>query len=119
MKIMKGTSRTVFLTGKYAIKFATIKYGWQLFLYGCYGNASERKYYKLHSKADYEGNLSGFVAPSLFCSWFGLIQVQIRCEPINRKMSKSEYKFFSPICSDNKTENFGILNGKLVCLDYV
>lgn len=115
----QGTSRTVFLVGKYALKFAAIKYGWQLFLYGCYGNASERKYYKLHSKSDYEGNLSKHVAPSLFCSWFGLIQVQLRCEPMIGIMTVMDYSFFEPICSDNKTENFGILNGKIVCLDYV
>jgi len=119
MLVKIGTSRIVFLINKYAIKIANFRNGQQLFIYGCYGNISERKYYKQHSKVDYNDNMVEYIAPSLFCSWFGLIQIQIRAEPLTRKMSNKEFNFFRNLTTDNKEENFGIINNKIVCIDYV
>lgn len=121
MKIdLKGITRLVFLVGKYAIKIPNFKYQHDHFLQGCVANWSERKYCKNFKNAKYEGNMYEWVAPSLFCSWFGLIQFQRRCEPYLKTLTKKEKEFYKPLCgTDNKKENFGLLKGKLVCLDYV
>lgn len=114
--IKKGATRTVFLIGKYAIKTPTLCYGHDHFLNGCYGNWLERKYFK--SWMTYKSNVK--VAPSLFCSWFGLIQIQIRCEPMIENLTYEQIDFFKPLCgSDFKKENFGWYKEELVCLDYV
>ncbi len=121
MKIdLKGTTRIVFLTKKYAIKIPNFKYCHQYFLQGCYANWSERNYYKIHSKANYENNMSEWVVPSYWCSWFGLIQIQAKCKPMLRDLTKKEKDFYHPLCgTDNKKENFGWYKERLVCLDYV
>lgn len=60
-----------------------------------------------------------WVAPSYFCSWFGLMQVQARCKPCSKDLNDKEKKFYYPLCgTDAKKENFGYYKGNLVCLDY-
>ena len=114
----KGITRNVFLIWKYVIKIPTIQNHIN-FLNGCYSNYSERNFYKKFLHAKYEGNMVKYVAPSLFCSWFGLIQIQMRCKPKNEDLTEEEKKFYEPLCgADNKKENFGYFNNRLVCLDY-
>jgi hypothetical protein len=115
----KGITRIVFLIGKYAIKIPNYQYQHDHFLQGCYANWSERKYCKGFKNADYKENMYEWVAPSYFCSWFGLVQIQARCEVNNNNLTDKQKKFYKSLCgTDFKKENFGYLNGKLVCLDY-
>ena len=115
----KGITRIVFLVSRFAIKIPNHRYGHRHFLQGCYANWSERKFCKDFKNADYPENMYQYVAPSYFCSWFGLFQIQARCEPYNEDLTEKEKEFFKPLCwGDNKKENFGILKGRLVCLDY-
>jgi len=83
------------------------------FLHGCYSNYSERFFCK-QWKGMPEYNL---IAPSLFCSWFGLVQVQVRVsQPINPNEDVSAFDFVTS--GDNKDLNFGYYKGRLVCCDY-
>jgi len=120
MKIdLKGITRIVFLVGKYAIKIPNFRYEHGHFLQGCYANWSERNFCKSFKNATYEENMYEWVAPSYFCSWFGLIQIQARCEPYLDDLTTIQKKFYKPLCgTDFKRTNFGLLKGKLVCLDY-
>lgn len=120
MKIdLKGVTRIVFLIGGYAIKVPNFRYEHQHFLNGCYANWNERDYYRRHFKADYKNNMAPYAAPSYFCSWFGLIQIQARCLPMKEHLTEEQINFFYPLCgTDIKKENFGWYKGKLVCLDY-
>jgi hypothetical protein len=60
-----------------------------------------------------------YVTPSYFCSWFGLIQIQARCEPRLENLTEEEIHFYKDLhCGDYKKENFGYYKNKLVCLDY-
>lgn len=114
-----GITRMVWLVGKYAIKIANPIYNHEHFLDGCRANWSERNYYKSFINADYAENMVAHVAPSLFCSWFGLLQIQRRCIPLEKELNEKQKEFFKPLCrQDNKKENFGWYNGKIVCLDY-
>lgn len=117
---LKGVTRIVLIFNTFVIKIPNFLYSHQHFLQGCYANWSERNYYKLHSKASYENNMVEYVAPSFYCSCFGLIQIQAKCEPMRENLSEEQKLFFQPLCSsDNKKENFGWYKNRLVCLDYV
>lgn len=116
MKIdFKGTTRIVILIGKYAIKIPNFLYQHNHFLYGCYANCSERRHnitFKGREELQY-------VAPSYFCSWFGLLQIQARCEPKLNDLTQEEIDFYENLHQgDFKKENFGYYKGILVCLDY-
>ena len=111
---MKGTNRMVFLIWKYAIKIPNIFNGHLLFLYGCYSNYSERKFCK---EFKYIPEMYSLVSPSLFCSWFGILQIQYRCDPISF-ISNKELKRLSPVNGETKYINYGIYKNKIVCLDY-
>lgn len=120
MKIRSGVTRNVLVLGKYVIKFPTFR-SHNLFLNGCYSNHSERNFCKLW--CNYEGdddypNLYLLVAPTKWCSWFGLIQIQERVDIIDRDLEQFEIDMFSPVCTDIKCVNFGIYKGRLVCVDY-
>lgn len=116
----KGVTRCVVLIGRYAFKFPRLFGEYHLhFLQGCYSNWSERQYYKLHGNVDYEGNMAKWCAPSFFCSWFGLVQIQARCVVNEVWLTGNQRRFYKPLCgTDSKPHNFGYYKGKLVCLDY-
>ena len=124
LKIKSGVTRIVITVfPKYVIKISHPFNGKVNFLYGCLGNAKERDFCKKW-KGMSELNQ---VAPSIFCSWFGLFQIQYKCSEyiienpdVNKvKENLNNLTFiFGNICEDIKIINFGVLNGKVVCLDY-
>lgn len=116
---LNGCTRIVFLVGRYAIKIPNFLYCHQHFLQGCYANWSERVLCKTF-KNRVDPNFINLVAPSYFCSWFGLFQIQARCEPKIEDLTQDEIELYEPLCGgDYKKENFGWHKGRLVCLDYV
>ena len=117
MKIdRKGCTRIVILTKNYAIKIPNFLVCHLHFLQGCYSNWSERHYCKIMKNMP---EFLDLVAPSLFCSWFGLIQIQRRCTPKLEHLTDEEIEKYKDLHNgDFKKENFGYYNNKLVCLDY-
>lgn len=116
----EGCTRIVFLVGKYVIKIPNFKVCHQHFLQGCFANWSERRLYK-NFKGAYgcEPDIIELIAPSYFCSIFGLVQIQARCVVLDRPLTEQELVTFNSICSgDIKQQNFGYYKNKLVCLDY-
>ena len=113
--INKGVTRLVILIGNYAIKIPNFTCQHSHFLQGCYANWSERQYTKMFR------NLPEIkkVAPTYFCSWFGLVSVQARVIELNRHLTNEEREYFKHQTDDIKSANFGFLNGNLVCIDYV
>jgi hypothetical protein len=122
MRIRRGITRTVLLTRRYAIKVPSFRghceggfrgrlYG---FACGILANASERQWHT------YEG-WDGGVAPVLR-SWLGgLVQVYPRCEPLpvnERDEYDGELPTLDPDPGDDKPDNYGFLNGRIVRLDY-
>lgn len=110
MRIRHGITRTVFLVGRYAIKVPTLRYGLDAWAWGIVSNNSEQEWCKYR---DWKGR----VAPVLH-SWFGgLIQVYPRCEPfVLKTMKYPEFPGFAP--GDKKPDNYGVLDGRVVCIDY-
>ena len=64
------------------------------------------------------------LCPVFFCSLFGLVLVMKKAEVLMRDLSIDEKEMFKGITEDFGISgyglygNFGILHGKLVCLDY-
>lgn len=120
MIFANGMTRNVIIIGNYAFKFPTFK-SHSLFLNGCYSNNREREFCKrwegFISDSD-EFNLYLLVAPSIWCSWFGLIQIQKRVEILKRDLTEKELESLSRITTERKHINFGIYKGRLVCVDY-
>ncbi len=119
MTLKNGCTRIVFIFNNFVLKIPNYRYSHYHFLQGCQSNYSERNYCKSFKNANYEGNMYDFVAPSFYCSLFGLILIQAKCLPIEKELTDDEKEFYKPLCgTDSKKENFGIYKGKLVCLDY-
>lgn len=110
MRVRHGITRTVLLIGRYAIKVPTMQYGLDAWAWGIVSNNSEREW---HSYDEWRGR----VAPVLH-SWLGgLIQVYPRCASFDpQTMDYPKFPSFAP--SDQKPDNYGVLNGAVVCIDY-
>lgn len=112
-KILYGTTRTVLLTEKYALKFPTLK-SWKLFLHGLLGNMQEKQF----------SSLSDLLCPVVFYVPGGFLLVMPRAKPLSyQEFFHLDYDkfvnqddFVLPI--ENKQDSFGILNGKIVGIDY-
>lgn len=106
-----GTTRTVWLIGKYAFKFPHC-YSWKTFLWGLQGNMQERELDTLKHEA---------LCPVLFYIPGGFLVVMPRAEPIPDDYSIGD--FFEKYKEDSlpvekKRDSFGVLNGKIVAVDY-
>lgn len=122
MKIRHGTTRIVLVFKRFVVKIPNFIFSHNNFLQGCVANWRERNFYK-NFKGCYVGewgaDLTDFVSPSYYCSIFGLFQIQAKCEPLLRDLTKFEEKTFKSVCGgDFKKENFGYHKGVLVCLDF-
>ncbi len=120
MKIYYGTTRTVFLIGKYAIKIPRFwhKYSghrWKTFLCGILDNISENQWWKSSGKEDKDK-----LCPVLYFFPFGFLLIMERAKKLNnaeydKKSFHNKFKYF-PL--DNKITNFGKINNKIVLIDY-
>lgn len=114
--IRTGISRTVILVGRYAVKVPSLRghmHGGASgrlagFAWGVIHNQSERVWH------NFEG-WDGRVAPVLHSWLAGVVQVYPRCEPAPEDAELFE---LDPNPGDMKRENFGVLDGRLVRLDY-
>ena len=113
MKIINGSTRTVILTKKYAIKIPYIgKY--KNFLYGLLANKSEVRFNKLKDNR---------LCPVIFYVPFGLTVVMPRCVEISLQdfeaVIKSDFRLKPfPIPVESKSDSFGYYNNKTVAVDY-
>jgi hypothetical protein len=113
--VRTGVTRTVILTGRYAIKVPSLRGGSsgariESFCWGVLANRSEREWH------DYAG-WGGHVAPVLR-SWLGgIVQVYPRCLPLPPG-ARGPLPCLDPDPGDFKPDNFGVLGGRVVWIDY-
>jgi hypothetical protein len=112
----KGVTRLVFVFDNFVIKIPNFSVQHSHFLAGCYANFKERCYWK--SWKGYPP-LQDRVVPTLFCSCFGLFQIQARAAILNNDASLNDHEieYFS-FTTDTKPSNFGYYKNRLVCVDY-
>lgn len=104
MRTAAGQTRRVLLVGGWALKVPRARNGWRFFLMGMLANANERRW-------------SGFDArlcPVLWCGPFGLLLCMRRAEPLDADPPEMPSLPFL----DMKRENFGLLEGRVVSVDY-
>lgn len=120
MKRVFGTHRTVYLIGSLAIKVPVFS-DWRMFLTGLLANMQEARF----SKAKWPQ-----LCPVLFACPGGWFTVMRRAEPLSREqffaldyaewikggndLPKGEWVI--PV--ENKLDSFGLLNGRIVAVDY-
>jgi hypothetical protein len=111
----KGTTRVVYLIGRYAIKMPRIN-SWKSFLRGFLANLDERMWYKNSPPLRKEK-----MCPSLMSLFGGFVLISRRATPISKHtwdkgLVKKED--FSPLPLDLKQINFGWYKHKIVLIDY-
>lgn len=115
-----GTHRTVYLIGKWAIKRPVLR-KWRLFLMGLLANIQEATF-----------SATGWpeLCPVLFACPGGWFIVMRRAEPLTREqffaLNYAEWikggndlpkgEWIVPV--ENKLDSFGIVNGRVVAVDY-
>lgn len=135
MEIKYGSTRTVLLIGKYAIKLPSF-YNFEFFLRGLLGNLNERKW---SSFKDYDSlDCKGRLCPVLFTLWGGWFSIMPRCKELteeefsnlncneftgNKEIFLSHKDDRIMISSgglpvEHKISSFGKLNGEIVAIDY-
>lgn len=112
----RGATRLVFVFRHFVIKVPRLNYGHTNFLHGCLSNWKEREFYK--NFKNIPTTHKDLIIPTLWCSWFGLFQIQRRAEVLSRELTKQEIRKFKKVCTDIKKENFGVYEGKIICIDY-
>lgn len=110
-----GTTRLVILTKLYAIKIPNLLNGWDLFLRGLLGNQQEKIF-----------SATGWVelCPVLFALPGGFLNVMPRARPLTTA-EWEEFDIdsflendFRIIPAERKRDSFGVLNGRIVAVDY-
>jgi hypothetical protein len=118
--ILYGTTRTVFLVGHWAIKIPSLV-EWRLFLMGLLANMQEAQFARLGWPE---------LCP-VICAWpLGVLLVMCRAEPLTRdqffalnygewiKRGEDLPKGEWVIPVENKLDSFGLLDGRIVAVDY-
>lgn len=114
--VRHGVTRDVLLVGRWAIKFPNTRYHWQYILEGWLANRKEAAtWYGYSNSVDEESKAEARkLCPVVRSCLGGLILVMRRAEPFEGTLSTFHVPSF---VKDIKTDNFGILNGQVVCLD--
>lgn len=110
-----GCTRIVLLVGTWAIKLPNFTSGWKLFLTGLLANMQERNFGRTRWPE---------FCPLLFSLPGGWLIVMRRV----REMTQAEFLAFDSetwavqpdyhVPCEHKANNFGWLDGRIVCLDY-
>jgi len=114
VRLLFGTTRMVFLVGDYAIKVPSLA-EYRLFLCGLLANLQEASF----SKTQWDE-----LCPVILSVPLGLMVVMKRCIPLTREQffsldyGKFVHKEDYQVPVENKLDSFGILDGRIVAVDY-
>jgi len=120
-----GCTRVVLVFESYVLKIPRFTYSWSHFLKGLLANMQERDCWKWNS-GKYEKGDSHLLCPVIWGSWGGWLLIMKRAD-VKRHLDevykeKRKYCYATIINAgfggDDKPENYGYLNNKLVKVDY-
>lgn len=110
MKIVRhGITRTVFVLNNIVIKIPSFRYDYKFFLEGLLANLNENRMW--------QNSKSQLLCPVLFCSWFAFFLIMKRADVCDESLVIN-YDLYKDFGKDDKTDNYGILNGRIVKIDY-
>lgn len=117
LKIRYGTTRTVLLIGRLAIKLP-VWVEWRLFLYGLLGNMQETRWWREMPDS------RAMMCPVLFAVPGGFLTVMRRATPVTveewMQHSDNWYEEACRLCIpvENKVDSWGCIDGRIVAVDY-
>jgi hypothetical protein len=115
--ITRGVTRLVFLVGNYAIKIPKPVI-WNHFLRGLIANMEERLIWMIVNIPETAiTHTKDYLCPVVWASWGGWILIMKRTEPVDPQ-SWEPIKELEVVCRDHKPDNYGMLDGRLVMIDY-
>jgi len=115
MKILRGSTRSVVVIGKYAFKFPRVLKGWKQFLLGLLGNIQETRVSATKDER---------VIPVLFSVWGGFMIIMPSCTLVTPlefagiSIKRFWYRDKPRITVEHKWSSFGWYKGKIVAVDY-
>lgn len=127
LEVRQGVSRFVILTPTRAYKFAKCHNGLTAFLRAWVDNRSERLSWHAALELYVPNGTEEALPVELLCpvlrSWaLGLLIVMPRCELVDRDdahaFAERHAGDYAPYTSDLHPGNFGVLDGRIVCVDY-
>lgn len=116
-----GCTRIVLILKKIVIKIPNFTYSWENFLKGLIANITERNSWEYANIPDsYNYRYRDLLCPIIWSSWGAWIVIMKRARVLtdeeylstNLKIHKYYY------AGDDKSDNYGYLNGKIVKIDY-
>lgn len=120
--VKKGASRTVICTKRFAFKFPTTR-SYTSFLYGLIANVCEGNNYRYAVKWDIFPKEK--LCPVVFRFPMGLMNVMRKAHPLNEKQFQNlnfdSFVYINKnaiIPVEHKVDSFGVLDGKIVAVDY-
>lgn len=116
VRLCHGTHRLTLLIGRWALKVPHLR-SWRMFLQGLLGNMQERDFSTLSSDK---------LCPIVLSLPGGFLNVMPRCNPVTETAWENlDAEFFQyddthdcPLPVECKRDSFGVLNGRVVCVDY-
>lgn len=118
MQVKRGITRLVFLTKTKAIKIPNPTYSLQHFLKGWLANITEKDIWKAFNSEGMEAqDIKQLICPVLTTYLKCFVVVMPRCQPVPPQ-DFTPHKRLESVCGDAKADNYGLLNNRLVCLDY-
>lgn len=115
--IRTGCTRLVLELKTVVVKFPNFTYSWEHFIHGILANIRESRgwRYSKHNK-----KIRALICPVLFTSWLSLILVMKRVKVLSDeeylKADISKHQEFFP--GDDKSDSYGLLDGRVVKIDY-
>lgn len=130
MKInRRGVTRIVIELEKVVVKLPNFTCQWDHFLLGLINNMAESKLWKAaiegHLDNELVRDVKSILCPVVWSSWGGWMLIMRKADVESHIKEMNEGKKWLYVAhinagfnTDNKPENFGYLNGKLVKVDY-
>ncbi len=120
--ILTGTTRIVVTLKKVVVKIPNFR-TWHSFIQGLWCNMNEANTWRWNS-GKYEQGKSHLLCPVVWASWGGWILVMKKVDRLLNDMSREERELLDftehekHFPGDDSRSNYGILNNKLVKIDY-
>jgi hypothetical protein len=114
-----GATRIVFVFKNFVIKIPVWR-SWLNFLNGLLANITEGQTWKYNQYDDCRigcEKIRNMICPVLYFNRLGLVTIMRRADKLPHNYPIN-YHDYSGLCSDLKDDNFGLLDGKLVVIDY-
>jgi hypothetical protein len=108
MQIKSGTTRIVFVFQKFVIKIPNFQNGWKYILTGLIANLNENLWSSF--------NYITCIARVKYCFPGGFLLIMEKASNVGE--IQVNFEDFKEIPLDKNLQNFGIINNKIVCIDY-